>query len=450
MVPAPFNLIPTAFFAIHRFHLINAHFKLAQLKVGTIPGNQYVCSQIWARYLCGTFWARLCCFLSLQAISSATVIPQDKERSSAGTEDAISKGCGKVSDDLDTETAFKYYPDLLETEKSAHVSKMSSNLENMALSISVCGTVTDIAVGLLMAWVAPFIEMAITIASIYRRSFDVYGAVKDILLAVLVFIMVYIPFIISLSLEAIHQRTTVRLVLDELNPNKCRRIQVQYADETRYDRLLRGDYANQPQEALSVKVIKTIDLAGITGFPPRNPILKVRLGHLEAVLTESIQLEDGSNMWTDKKLLFPIKMSKLTSDKDYKLTIKVVDYDSSRNEEVILGEFSNQNRDVREVDGREQDTWGYFSIPECIANKKFEGKLKLDDSEACIQVDIEAKVQRTLETLGYSNKVDLKMTSLKSSRTFTMANNCEHDEAFDVSVHDIAGHTANCLPGFDL
>jgi hypothetical protein len=446
MVPAPFNLIPTAFFAVHRFHLINAHFKLAQMKLDGSSGNQHVYSKIWNRYFCGTYWARLYCFLSLQTVSSATVIPQDEDHS---TEGALSKGYGKVYSDSKEEMAVKHYPDL-ETKKSVQAAELTSELENMSLSVSVCGTVTDVAVGLLMAWVAPFIEMAATIASIYRRSFDVYGAVKNILLAVLVFIMVYIPFIISLSWEAIHQRTVVRLVLDELNPNKCRRIQVQYADETRYDRLRRGDYANQPQEALSVKVIKTIDLASITGFPPRNPILKLRLGHLEAVLTESIQLEDGSNMWTDKKLLFPIKMSKLTSDKDYKLTVKVVDYDSGRNEEVVLGEFSNQNRIVREVDDSEQDApWGYFSIPECIANKKFEGRLKLDDSEACIQVDIEAKVQRTLETLGYSNKVDLKMTSLKSSRTFTMANNCEHDEAFDVSVHDIAGHTAN-LSGFDL
>jgi hypothetical protein len=112
------------------------------------------------------------------------------------------------------------------------------------------------------------------------------------------------------------------------------------------------------------------------------------------------------------------------ADNKYRLTIKIVDFDSTTNDEVVVGTFLNHDHHNPANSGhskRDESTnkgetlYDRFSIRECIANKKFEGKLRIDKTDASIQVNIEAKAQKTLQQLLCSNKEDGFVVKLHTS-----------------------------------
>lgn len=168
-----------------------------------------------------------------------------------------------------------------------------------------------------------------------------------------------------------------------------------------------------------------------------------------------------------QKIHFPVDFDHLVSDPSYKLTINVVDYDSSTNEEVELGNFSNTDNpetpeDVdltysgefsrfskkfsmkematsstsstaKPTSATSEGMCDAFSIRECIANKKFEGKLKLDNTTACVQVVIEAPgaLQELLDLI-HAESIPMDSRVLMTSRTLKETR-CEEDDTFDVS-----------------
>jgi hypothetical protein len=146
-------------------------------------------------------------------------------------------------------------------------------------------------------------------------------------------------------------------------------------------------------------------------------------------------------------ITFPIDVNKLMADNKYRLTIKIVDFDSTTNDEVVVGTFLNHDHHNPANSGhskRDESTnkgetlYDRFSIRECIANKKFEGKLRIDKTDASIQVNIEAKAQKTLQQLLCSNKEDgVPESLLKTSYSF-LQNHCEQDMAIEVSRHPIS------------
>lgn len=196
-----------------------------------------------------------------------------------------------------------------------------AELEDSSCALSVCGTVADVFAGLLMALVSPWIEMLSAIKTRLRNSFDSSASVRDVVFISVVFICGYLPFVVSLVYEALHTYTVVKLVLDGVDPSKCRAVQIRYKEVTKYARIKPETEGNASsklhsassksssrssrvptklEKTISVRVIRTVGLDTITGAVPRNPIIRIRLGRFEAVITDWARQADNSDFWSHK------------------------------------------------------------------------------------------------------------------------------------------------------
>ena len=155
-------------------------------------------------------------------------------------------------------------------------------------------------------------------------------------------------------------------------------------------------------------------------------------------------------------LHFPIKMDALNS---YKLTMEIVDVDSNTGVETRLGEFKNENYlhafDINLGSGGDK-AHSHFNLKECLANKKFEGRLLLDggggsagaaENAPTVQVVIDSLVREFLHThASFSSAMKSPKATPKISFATTAGSSafgqsrswiesyCEEDNAFDVRI----------------
>lgn len=300
MLPPPFNLVPTALFLVHRYHIQQREKLVAntvERSLMTTPSQKiYISSLVVPKPVSGAV-------SRVPFGAHASIMPtlsngDDGEQA----EEALSP----------EEIYFKQQ----NPEQQAELDRLSS-------VVSLCGTATDVFAGVLMAFLAPWIEMGQAVKSGLQNSYDFVTIVRDVICTVAIFICVYLPFVISLVYEALHTYTVVKIVLDEVNPLKCQAINVRYHEVGRYARVapehadstapkapsaLRKCSSKSHQvpskleKTIAVRVIRTFGLDDITGAAPRNPIIRIRLGRFEAVITDCARQADGAYFWSHKVL----------------------------------------------------------------------------------------------------------------------------------------------------
>ena len=143
----------------------------------------------------------------------------------------------------------------------------------------------------------------------------------------------------------------------------------------------------------------------------------------------------------------------------YKLTMEIVDVDSNTGVETRLGEFKNENYLLNFDSNVGADkAHRHFNLKECLANKKFEGRLLVDGTaDATVQIVVDSLVRDFLQThntfsastsTAKSPKVSLTSLNATPKSTYTggttssvlgqsrswIESYCEEDNAFDVSA----------------
>lgn len=288
MLPPPFNLVPTAFFLLHSYHICQKRDKLtaktAKTKYGAMFESTRVSSSssspprsIWSR-----FWG-----------ANVSIAPS----SSAPINDESANMHDRATSSLHLEG---------ELTREGMTREQQAALDTLSSALSLSGTAADIFAGVLMAFMAPWIEMVVTIRTKTLTSFSLYTTFRDVVFTIMVFISVYVPFVVSLVYEALRTYTVVKLVLDEAGPSKCKAIFVRYDEVAVNDgpvacEIQTDSFHKLPQgQTISVRVIKTFGLNELACVSPRNPIIRIRAGSFEALVTDCVRQEDGSDLWSHK------------------------------------------------------------------------------------------------------------------------------------------------------
>ena len=171
MLPAPINLIPSFFIGVHMWWLWNVQ-------------RQEI-------------------YLESQGKSSSSI-------SSGYQEEGIYYDGWKTTD----EDEFVPFP--VDNSRNSTLNSVDTSMRpkttatrDPARTISICGTIADKTIGILMAFVGPVFELAKIVRLIFRRSFSFRRYLRQFTSLTLLFILSYLPYVFFLIWEVLEDVTEV-------------------------------------------------------------------------------------------------------------------------------------------------------------------------------------------------------------------------------------------------
>lgn len=226
------------------------------------------------------------------------------------------------------------------------------------VALSISGTVSDIFMGILMSFLAPIFELFSYFRALSSRAHIDEAIVLEVCVVILFFPFIYAVYVLFLGSDSFTIQTFLHVERTGLL-------------KLHYDRAKVYQKPRKPKEnseILSIKILRA-ELAHCTN--KSIPIVKLRIGDVEAATANPTYI-GKLPVWAKEQgtVLFPLDDIDLS--KEGLFTVEVLDKNVFAGTSRIVGTVARSPQPIQ--------NW--------VANKRFEGKLDLDDGAGALFVVI--------------------------------------------------------------
>jgi ankyrin repeat protein len=304
--------------------------------------------------------------------------------------------------------------------------------------ISLAGTVCDMQMGIIMAFVAPIIEYLLYNYRMIIKIFPVItegkihsilrsSSVTEYVLVACTFPFWYLPYVVALLLQVVvySQQTKVQITRSDDSIKYV----VQYEKSRRYIQDNDISLIEQPTDVdkLIIKVLRIDELNHYLCDELSNPVIRFRVGNYARVTGPSIY-GGRKPAWSKEFITFPLRLIDLSNPI---LTYEVVDKDYMTGVEKHIADCSEP-----------------INMKDMIGNGSYEGKLELENGAGKIMVVIKVEFPSFLSvtpdpTIPYSSQFGLfKPSKNKDDDDAKRRGDGADDDDDDSSGSDIVKNAA--------